>query len=76
VVAPLVPVPVPAAPTQPEEVVPPSPKPKLLAPEDSLGVQSGSVQAPGSTGVPDEVESDGGTSFTDEEDVGKEFEDQ
>ncbi|KAG9127082.1 hypothetical protein FRC07_000733 [Ceratobasidium sp. 392] len=73
-IAPLVPVPVPASPTEPEEVVPPSPKPQLLSQEESEGMLSGSVQAPGSTGVP-ETESEGGSSFTDDEDVGKELED-
>ncbi|KAG8747830.1 hypothetical protein FRC10_011276 [Ceratobasidium sp. 414] len=73
-VAPLIPVPVPASPpTEPEEVVPPSPKPQLLSQEESEGMLSGSVQAPGSTGVP-ETESEG--SLTDDEEEGKEPEDQ
>jgi RNA polymerase II subunit A small phosphatase-like protein len=53
--------------------VPPSPKPQLIPQEESEGMLSGSVQAPGSTGVP-ETESEG--SFTDDDDVGKELEDQ
>ncbi|KAL5631457.1 hypothetical protein ACGC1H_007098 [Rhizoctonia solani] len=71
-VAPLVPVPVPApAPAEPEEVVPPSPKPQLIPHEESEGMTSGAVQPPGSTGA----ETDGETSFTDDEDGNKELED-
>ncbi|KAG9094159.1 hypothetical protein FRC06_011101 [Ceratobasidium sp. 370] len=73
-VVPPVPVPVPVSPpAEPDDVVPPSPKPQLLSQEESEGMLSGSVQAPGSTGVP-ETESEG--SLTDDEDVAKEIEDQ
>ncbi|CUA66851.1 hypothetical protein RSOLAG22IIIB_00300 [Rhizoctonia solani] len=71
-VAPLVPVPVPPpAPAEPAEVVPPSPKPQLIPHEESEGMTSGAVQAPGSTGA----ETDGETSFTDDEGGDKELED-
>ncbi|KAJ1304557.1 hypothetical protein OPQ81_005698 [Rhizoctonia solani] len=70
-VAPLVPVPVPPAPAEPEEVVPPSPKPQLIPHEESEGMTSGAVQPPGSTGI----ETDGETSDADDEDDHKEPED-
>ncbi|QRV94212.1 NLI interacting factor-like phosphatase [Ceratobasidium sp. AG-Ba] len=74
-IAPLVPVPVPVSPpAEPEEVVPPSPKPQLLSQEESEGMLSGSVQAPGSTGAP-ESESEGEASITDGEESHKELED-
>ncbi|KAH7339592.1 HAD-like domain-containing protein [Rhizoctonia solani] len=71
-VAPLVPVAVPPpAPAESEEVVPPSPKPHLIPPEESGNVTSGAVQAPGSTGA----ETDGETSFTDDEENNKDQDD-
>ncbi|CAE6482803.1 unnamed protein product [Rhizoctonia solani] len=71
-IAPLTPVPVsPPVPAEPEEVVPPSPKPQLIPHEESQGVTAGAVQPPGSTGA----ETDGETSFTDDEDGNKELED-
>ncbi|CAE6430697.1 unnamed protein product [Rhizoctonia solani] len=70
-VAPLVPVAVPAAPVEPEEVVPPSPKPQLIPEEESKSMTSGSVVPPGSTGA----ETDGETSFTDDEDGNRGLED-
>ncbi|KAG9082297.1 hypothetical protein FS749_006962 [Ceratobasidium sp. UAMH 11750] len=66
------PVPV-SPPTEPEEVIPPSPKPQLLSQEESEGMLSGSVQAPGSTGAP-ETETEG--SLTDDEDAARDLEDQ
>jgi RNA polymerase II subunit A small phosphatase-like protein len=72
-VAPLVPVPVPpSAPAEPEQVVPPSPKPQHSKQEESEGVMSGSVVPPGSTGT----DSEGETSFTDDDDAGKELDEQ
>ncbi|CAE7131205.1 unnamed protein product [Rhizoctonia solani] len=70
--APLVEIPVsqPAS-ADPEEVVPPSPKPKLVPHEESEGMTSGAVQPPGSTGA----ETDGETSFTDDEEANKDVED-
>ncbi|EKM54603.1 uncharacterized protein PHACADRAFT_146736 [Phanerochaete carnosa HHB-10118-sp] len=79
VLPPLQPVDVPPPSDDPSVVVPPTPTKLLLPPEEGGGVLSGSVQPIGSTG--DETaqeqqrqgdsdhESDGSTSFTDEEDV-------
>lgn len=76
-IAPLVAIPVPPSPpSDPEEIVPPSPKPQLLTQEESGGVTSGSVQAPGSGAAhAHETESDG-TSFTEDEEAGKDMDDQ
>lgn len=75
-IAPLVAIPVPPSPpSDPEEIVPPSPKPQLLSHEETGGMMSGAVQAPGS-GPHETTESEGGTSFTEDEDMGKDMEDQ
>ncbi|OCH88255.1 NIF-domain-containing protein [Obba rivulosa] len=73
----VIPEPSPVADPDAEVIVPPTPTRSLLPREETEGVTSGAVQPPGSTGEPPRAqaqrdegeESDGSTSFTDDEDM-------